>query len=227
MTSTSEFTSGERVLCYEPDPTKVRVVYDAKILKVEKGEKKGEEVYLVHFQGWNDKWDRLVPREFLLKVTEESRSLQKQLFKEAEQFIKTKKKKRCQGQEAKEEEEGGKKKTKEKDEVKVREERKEEKLPKKQRKGEKPVVEETSVALIEEEEEAFDPDDPCPPIPIPIPEAVKSLLSLDRQRIVVESRLHHLPSSPNCVRFLESFVRAFGHERLAQHERAFCRGGTG
>ena len=30
----AKFFAFERVLCYEPDPTKVKVVYDAKILEV-------------------------------------------------------------------------------------------------------------------------------------------------------------------------------------------------
>lgn len=28
-----KFTDGERVLCYEPDPTKAKVLYDSKVLK--------------------------------------------------------------------------------------------------------------------------------------------------------------------------------------------------
>jgi hypothetical protein len=31
-----KFFESERVLCYEPDPTKAQVIYDAKILQVEK-----------------------------------------------------------------------------------------------------------------------------------------------------------------------------------------------
>ena len=68
----SRYKEGERVLCFEPDPTKVRVVYDAKILKIsvvtdEKKTKHNHE-FLVHFQGWNASWDRFVPQSFLLKV---------------------------------------------------------------------------------------------------------------------------------------------------------------
>lgn len=28
-----KFTEGERVLCYEPDPTKAKVLYDSKVCK--------------------------------------------------------------------------------------------------------------------------------------------------------------------------------------------------
>ena len=57
----NDFSEGERVLCYEPDPTKVRVVYDAKILQVALDEEINDGhtlKYLVHFQGWSSSWDR-------------------------------------------------------------------------------------------------------------------------------------------------------------------------
>ena len=69
----SKFKEGERVLCFEPDPTKVRVVYEAKILQISvtSDEKTGKSTheFLVHFQGWNASWDRFVPQSYLLKVT--------------------------------------------------------------------------------------------------------------------------------------------------------------
>ncbi len=73
------FSEGERVLCYEPDPSMARVIYNAKILKVVShkeaaaaiatGKKRAavavapaanakEKQYLVHFQGWSSSWDR-------------------------------------------------------------------------------------------------------------------------------------------------------------------------
>jgi len=80
------FIGGEKVLCYEPDPNKAKVVYDAKILEVQascddKGRKQNE--YLVHFQGWNSSWDRYVLEDMLLKDSEENRALQSELFVEA------------------------------------------------------------------------------------------------------------------------------------------------
>ena len=68
----TKYKEGERVLCFEPDPTKVRVIYDAKILQIsvisdEKKTKSSPE-FLVHFQGWNASWDRFVPQSYLLKV---------------------------------------------------------------------------------------------------------------------------------------------------------------
>lgn len=67
------FEEGERVLCYEPDPNKAKVLYDSKILACTAGtvpgnpNKKRAE-YLVHFSGWNSSWDRLVAEENILKV---------------------------------------------------------------------------------------------------------------------------------------------------------------
>jgi hypothetical protein len=91
------FEEGERVLCYEPDPTKIRVVYDAKIVAIEHdgfddeipstSEESGPK-YLIHFAGWNSSWDRYVTSSFLLKDTPESRELQRELIIESEQATK-------------------------------------------------------------------------------------------------------------------------------------------
>ncbi|XP_048458525.1 male-specific lethal 3 homolog isoform X2 [Rhincodon typus] len=51
-----KFRKGERVLCFEPDPTKAKVLYDAKIVDVEVSrDEKGRKIpeYLIHFNGWN------------------------------------------------------------------------------------------------------------------------------------------------------------------------------
>ena len=56
------FEKGEKVLCYEPDASKVKVIYEAKILDIRVGQdeetRKRRNEYLVHFQGWNSSWDR-------------------------------------------------------------------------------------------------------------------------------------------------------------------------
>lgn len=81
------FFEGERVLCYEPDPTKAKVLYDSKVLDIvfnkdHRGRKCIE--YLIHFQGWNSSWDRCVGEEFVLKDTPENRQLQKDLAEKAQ-----------------------------------------------------------------------------------------------------------------------------------------------
>lgn len=82
-----KFFDGERVLCYEPDPTKAKVLYDSKVLQVivnkdPRGRKSVE--YLIHFQGWNSSWDRCVSEDFVLKDTPENRQLQKDLADKAQ-----------------------------------------------------------------------------------------------------------------------------------------------
>lgn len=92
MSSSTVFREGERVLCYEPDSTKVRVVYDAKILSIAKNKTTGQVEYNVHFQGWSATWDRFVGKEYLLKNRPENRELQAKLFADAKQIRKEAKK---------------------------------------------------------------------------------------------------------------------------------------
>ncbi|TNN55697.1 Male-specific lethal 3 [Liparis tanakae] len=50
------FRKGERVLCFEPDPSKAKVLYDAKVLDVLIGKDElGRRIpkFLIHFDGWN------------------------------------------------------------------------------------------------------------------------------------------------------------------------------
>ncbi|CAK1545704.1 unnamed protein product [Leptosia nina] len=82
-----KFSEGERVLCYEPDPTKAKVLYDSKVLEViENKDKRGKRTveYLIHFQGWNSSWDRCVSEDFVLKDTEENRQLQRDLAEKSQ-----------------------------------------------------------------------------------------------------------------------------------------------
>jgi len=83
------FAAHEKVLAYEPDPNKAKVIYEAKILEIQtnpddKGRKQNE--YLIHFQGWNSSWDRYVLEDLLLKDTDENRVLQQQLLVEAKEL---------------------------------------------------------------------------------------------------------------------------------------------
>ena len=89
------FSEGERVLCYEPDPNKAKVLYDSKILECcigrdsNTGRKCAE--YLVHFYGWNSSWDRYVVEENIVKDNSENRQLQRKLAEQAAQGLKGKK----------------------------------------------------------------------------------------------------------------------------------------
>jgi len=92
-----KFSEGERVLCFEPDPTKARVLYDAKILEIQlKKDVKGKKAveYLIHFQGWNTSWDRFVSESYILHDTEENRLLQKELAETARSILKENRNKR-------------------------------------------------------------------------------------------------------------------------------------
>ena len=96
-----KFGEGERVLCYEPDPNKVKLIHDAKVLEVDNEglDTRGRRVdqYLVHFQGWNSTWDRWVQEDLLLKESAANRHLQKELYEQMDLNFssgKNKKKKR-------------------------------------------------------------------------------------------------------------------------------------
>uniref|UniRef100_A0A4W2HIE1 MSL complex subunit 3 n=1 Tax=Bos indicus x Bos taurus TaxID=30522 RepID=A0A4W2HIE1_BOBOX len=95
-----KFHSGEKVLCFEPDPTKARVLYDAKIVDVIVGkDEKGRKIpeYLIHFNGWNRSWDRWAAEDHVLRDTDENRRLQRKLAKKAVARLRStgRKRKRC------------------------------------------------------------------------------------------------------------------------------------
>ncbi|XP_028319540.1 male-specific lethal 3 homolog [Gouania willdenowi] len=81
-----QYNKGERVLCFEPDPTKAKVLYDAKVLDVVIGtDERGRRIpkYLIHFNGWNRSWDRWAAEDHVLRDTEENRQLQRKLARKA------------------------------------------------------------------------------------------------------------------------------------------------
>ncbi|KAI1301267.1 Male-specific lethal 3 -like protein [Halotydeus destructor] len=90
------FNEGDRVLCYEPDPNKAKVLYDSKVLECRavrdgpKGKRTAE--YRIHFLGWNSSYDRCVAEENILSDTPENRVTQRQFAEEAAQHLKLNKK---------------------------------------------------------------------------------------------------------------------------------------
>ena len=49
----ARFSENERVLCYEPDPTKAKVLYESKVLQIvynKDGRGRKQLEYLIHFQ---------------------------------------------------------------------------------------------------------------------------------------------------------------------------------
>uniref|UniRef100_A0A668ADG8 MSL complex subunit 3 n=1 Tax=Myripristis murdjan TaxID=586833 RepID=A0A668ADG8_9TELE len=82
----SRISFGEKVLCFEPDPTKAKVLYDAKVIDVLiSTDEHGRRVpkYLIHFNGWNRSWDRWAAEDHVLRDTEENRKLQHKLARKA------------------------------------------------------------------------------------------------------------------------------------------------
>jgi len=91
-----KYEINERVLCYEPDPKKMKMLYDARVLEMrpsEKGERRGFE-YCVHFLGWNATWDRYVADDMLLKDDKEGRKEQTALYELLQSTRKTERKKK-------------------------------------------------------------------------------------------------------------------------------------
>ncbi|EQB78893.1 hypothetical protein CB1_001443012 [Camelus ferus] len=88
------------VLCFEPDPSKARVLHDAKVVdlivgKDEKGRKIPE--YLIHFNDWNRSWDRWAAEDHVLCDTDENQRLQRKLARKAVACLRSagRKRKRC------------------------------------------------------------------------------------------------------------------------------------
>ncbi|KAG7467583.1 hypothetical protein MATL_G00155310 [Megalops atlanticus] len=95
-----KFHKGEKVLCFEPDPTKAKVLYDAKVVDVVVGkDERGRNVpqYLIHFNGWNRSWDRWAAEDHVLRDTDGNRRLQRRLARKAVARMRRKgwKKRRC------------------------------------------------------------------------------------------------------------------------------------
>lgn len=95
-----KFHKGEKVLCFEPDPSKAKVLYDAKVVDIATvKDEKGKRVpkYLIHFNGWNRSWDRWAAEDHVLRDSENNRKLQRKLARKALARMRKKgwKKRRC------------------------------------------------------------------------------------------------------------------------------------
>ncbi|KAJ8782862.1 hypothetical protein J1605_009470 [Eschrichtius robustus] len=95
-----KFHSGEEVPCFEPDPTKARVLDDATIVDVIVGkDEKGRKIpeYLIHLSGWNRSWDRWAAEDHVLRDTDENQRLQRKLARKAVARLRStgRKRRRC------------------------------------------------------------------------------------------------------------------------------------
>ncbi|XP_046853844.1 male-specific lethal 3 homolog isoform X2 [Xenia sp. Carnegie-2017] len=96
----AKYSTGETVLCYEPDESKAKVLYESKILEVDfTKDDKGKRVpeYFVHFSGWNKSWDRWVMEDQILPSTDFNRQKMKRLHEEAISRLKSKRKRKMLG----------------------------------------------------------------------------------------------------------------------------------
>ena len=238
----AKFTSGEKILCFEPDPTKVKILYEAKILEVQtalgpSGKKRNE--FLVHFQGWNSSWDRYVLEDMVLKDNTENRALQDQLDKEsveqeklAKKLLKKKKMERrlFTGDGA-----GGMLDDPEDTEIKFKKEANTESVSDAETDTEtepsnSPGIKLEDRLLIKEEEggeeeaEEGEEEEMCHEVaPLVISEGLKRKLEQDHILVSKKKRLVQLPAQPNIVHLLEMFVRDFAFQRLAQLEKQVSR----
>ncbi|GIY82459.1 male-specific lethal 3 homolog [Caerostris darwini] len=180
-----KFTEGEKVLCYEPDPTKAKVLYESKVLDLVVGrDERGRKVpeYLIHFYGWNSSWDRCVREEFILPYTDENIDLQYKLASEAALAIK------------------GKRKSKLPPLLK-------DSLVKKQRSesnNDKPESPESSQS---ESDSESSEDESEKQVILNIPEILKKQLEKDWHSITKKNKLVKVPCNPNVIMILETFVK--------------------
>ncbi|XP_073470949.1 MSL complex subunit 3 isoform X1 [Aquarana catesbeiana] len=226
-----KFQKGEKVLCFEPDPTKAKVLYDAKVVDVvigkdDKGRKDPE--YLIHFNGWNRSWDRWAAEDHVLRDTDENRRLQRKLARKAVARMRRKgrKKRRCRlpGVDSvlksfpaneKEENDNNSLSSSSEDsdegtdvEIKSEESEFEEKAE---------MKEEHEIHSKREMEEKS--------IVIEIPEMLKKKLEEDCYYINKRKRLVKLPCQTNIITILESYVKHFAinaafsaNERIRHHQ---------
>uniref|UniRef100_A0A8C0SPR7 MSL complex subunit 3 n=3 Tax=Canis lupus familiaris TaxID=9615 RepID=A0A8C0SPR7_CANLF len=209
-----KFHSGEKVLCFEPDPTKARVLYDAKIVDVIVGkDEKGRKIpeYLIHFNGWNRSWDRWAAEDHVLRDTDENRRLQRKLARKAVARLRStgRKKKRCRlpgvdsvlkslPVEEKDENDENSISSSSDDSS----EEKDEEISEESDIEEKPEVkEEPELHTKREMEERT--------ITIEIPEVLKKKLEDDCYYINRRKRLVKLPCQTNIITILESYVKHF------------------
>ncbi|XP_066300669.1 MSL complex subunit 3-like [Branchiostoma lanceolatum] len=224
---------GERILCFEPDPTKARVLYDAKIIEAdvtrdEKNRKVPE--YLIHFKGWNSSWDRWATEDHVVKDSEENRILQKQLAKEALAKIKKAKRakqgKRCRlpGVE-----------TEVLREIEQEEEqRRREKIRQAKRRsaGSSHVLPDNTSTTSESfttasEKDLSDVEGPSTAeseeepteIPVDIPVVLKDRLEEDHIMICKRGKLVQLPCQPNVITILENYLRYFAAKGTSVSDR--------
>ncbi|PSN39620.1 hypothetical protein C0J52_13803 [Blattella germanica] len=224
-----KFSEGEKVLCYEPDPTKAKVLYDSKLMnqqkpfcqelskqsphilqvlevivnKDQRGRKAVE--YLIHFQGWNSSWDRCVSEDYVLKDTEENRQLQQDLANKAQLHLgaylyRSERKKRHR---------------------KLSEKINESLEQKKRRRGggDRSSEDGSSNHSQRDAEESEEPEEMTSSeaessgeaeeerVPLELSDTLKRVLEEDHDLVTKKNKILKLPADPNVVTILEGYVK--------------------
>lgn len=200
-----KFTEGEKVLCYEPDPAKTKVLYNSKVLEIivskdDNGKKLVE--FLIHFQGWNSTWDRFVTEEYVLKDTEENRQLQKELAEKAQLTAGL----YCRG--------GNLYKRDRKKRRRKLSERISESLEAKRSRGSPATEPDPDPDLGGSSDPSSGPDEEG--IPIVLSDTIKRFLEADNKLVTQDNKLSKLPCSPTVVTILEDFVKHWAMKQLLQ-----------
>ncbi|VDO07531.1 unnamed protein product [Rodentolepis nana] len=79
---THKYKAGTSVFCFEPDPSKAKLIYYAKIKQLcgfSTNGRSREPQYFVHFLGWKNKWDRKVPEDLLMDINHFTKMLKQKI----------------------------------------------------------------------------------------------------------------------------------------------------
>lgn len=220
-----KFSEGEKVLCYEPDSSKAKVLYDSKVLRIvvdkdSRGRKAPQ--YRIHFSGWSRSWDRCVSEESILPVTPENRKLQKKLAEEAAQNLlqtgKTKRRKvpailkesldrRLRGSGRKERSGSGSSSS-----------------------GEEYADNSSGSEQQGDDSDEKDSDDEPQEIAteynVPIPSILRNKLEDDWYNITIRKKLIRVPCSPDVVDILEAYLKYFAAKLTVSNTRPNRGGGA-
>lgn len=220
-----KFSEGEKVLCYEPDSSKAKVLYDSKVLQIvvdkdSRGRKAPQ--YRIHFSGWSRSWDRCVSEESILPFTPENRKLQKKLAEEAAQNLlqtgKTKRRKvpailkesldrRLRGSGRKERSGSGSSSSGE----------------------EYPDNSSGSEQQGDDSDEKDSDDEPqeiATEYNIPIPSILRNKLEDDCYNITIRKKLIRVPCTPDVVDILEAYLKYFAAKLTVSNTRPNRGGGA-
>ncbi|KAJ2727002.1 Esa1p-associated factor [Coemansia sp. Benny D115] len=198
--STLQFKANERILCFHGP-----LLYEAKVLKAELWDGSDPEApdpgphYFVHYKGWKQTWDEWVDESRTLKFNEENLAKQKALRQAALQASKKKTIVLASKHASKPDSEG------------------EPQQPQQQNalsRSRKRLRESSAEKTREEREEAVAAKGPD--VKMPIPNALKSQLVDDWERVTKEKLLVPVPRSPTVAELLAAYQ---GQRRAAKDRR--------